>query len=91
METIIVIPANRETAFRNAFTNERVERQRGSNLFEAVGVMVPNIDGTKLMCGTQRISRDKRDHWRGRKPPWLEIYNSYEDLMASGWQFGEGL
>lgn len=83
MTVWFVIPANRETAFRNAFLGERVPSGDGPDETEAVGVMIPNRDGTRLMTGSSRISDILANRLRNNNPPWLEVHRTWPIL---GWE-----
>ncbi len=89
MTVWFVIPSARETVFRVAYLAEKVRGRDNANEDEKIGKMRPSIDGTKLITGTTRMSDARRQAFAGRKPPWLEIYTSHADLLASGWVYSD--
>lgn len=98
MTVWFVIPANRETAFRAAYLAERVhgadnppERDEQGNVVdrperaEAIGKMVPNADGTKLMTASARIDAERTTALGAGCAPWLEVHTSWPQ---PGWERG---
>lgn len=82
-----VVPANRETAFRSAYLGEKVRGKDNPNEDEAVGVMQPNADGSKLFTGSSRITEATAQKMQNGTPPWLEVYNSWPP--PGGWEYPE--
>lgn len=89
MSVWFVIPAAREAAFRALYAGKGV---RGKDSFgrqldrdEAVGGMVPNADGTKLMCCSHRVGLDRKQAFLADALPWLEVYDAWPP--PGGWDY----
>lgn len=78
-----VIPADRETAFRALYANERVRGRDNPSEDEKVGAMALGAAGN-LMTGTTRMSDAVRLALEGRKPMWLEIHVEFPP--PSSWE-----
>ena len=85
MSVWFVIPAVNETAFRAAYLAERVRGHNSNGSDEKVGVMQSNADGTKLFCGSRRMSATARLAFAARAPAWLQIHSSWPP--PGGWDY----
>lgn len=77
------IPANRATAFKNAFLGEKV-RGKDNPGEDEKAVLVPNADGTFLMTGSSRVSSAAATRLANASPPWLEVFDHWPPTPAEG-------
>ena len=85
MTVWLVIPAEKETAFRAFYAAEKVRGNRKTDRAEdeTIGAMRVGKAGN-LMTGTSRMSAGRRHALAGRKPAWLQIFTEFPP--ASAWE-----
>mgnify|MGYP001603981631 CR=1 FL=1 len=77
------IPANRETAFKNAYLGESVRGKDNPNEDEKAA-LIANADGTMLMTGSSRVSAAAATRLANASPPWLEVFDHWPPTLGEG-------
>lgn len=84
MAIYVVFPTPNLTAMRSRYKSHGIRGRDNPNQDEEIHSVQINAAGDKYMTGTHRAMRSQLEQGQ---PPWLEIYDTHDDLMASGWVY----